>query len=529
MSNLHKRKLDDIYEKKSERTHVIFSDSDNDVENSDSDYNSEEDEDYVDISELAEMFDLTKTHVENDYPKLSRKFTKLRKKIKDKEPNIKKILKQPLLLKDRLRLIEYFDIYINIPPFSEENYGWKLKINKDFKTAKQRYKYYQEIGKEKRNKMKTIKNKLIVNPKEFTYKHRIIDLDTSNENKSIILRKFEDMETMSNDNEEHSKIKQWINCAINLPYNKIKSYPNDIKENLPRFIYNLKVTLDKELYGMNNVKEQILLYVHTKIVHPESKINLGLVGCPGCGKTAISRSLAKVLDFPFQQICFGGVKDISFLKGHSYTYVGSKAGSIVDCLTKMKYKNGILFLDEYEKISDKNDITAALLHITDPMQNSEFQDFYLGDIKIDLSYLWFIYSMNNLPQDDALKDRIFVVKVPGYDKKDKIKIIINYLLPKACKRLNKENMILIDEDTADYMVSKVSTVDDKGVRSIEKHVNNLCNKIDFCVNIGNLEKLQLSFDTKDKIKYPVKITKKMIDKMCKSKDTDEISKLMMYT
>ena len=103
----------------------------------------------------------------------------------------------------------------------------------------------------------------------------------------------------------------------------------------------------------------------------------------------------------------------------------------------MKYKNGILFLDEFDKISDNKDLCSALLHITDPIQNSEFRDKFLSDITIDLSYLWFIYSMNELPTDSALRDRIYTIEVPGYQLEDKICIVIDYLFPKALKNIKK--------------------------------------------------------------------------------------------
>ena len=101
--------------------------------------------------------------------------------------------------------------------------------------------------------------------------------------------------------------------------------------------------------------------------------------------------------------------------------------------TRMKYKNGILFLDEYEKASEKTDIASCLLHITDFQQNHDFKDNYLSDVKIDLSELWFIYSMNELPKDSALRDRLFVINVPSYKCKEKEQILTRFVVPKLYK------------------------------------------------------------------------------------------------
>lgn len=236
--------------------------------------------------------------------------------------------------------------------------------------------------------------------------------------------------------------------------------------------------------------------------------------------TAISRLLASVLNFPFEQISMGGISNPDYLKGHEYTYIGAQPGEIVKCLKRMKYKNGILFLDEFDKISDNKDICSALLHITDPMQNFEFRDKFLSDITIDLSYIWFIYSMNEYPEDVALSDRIYTIEVPGYEISDKKCIIKNYLFPKALKNINvSENSITISDTLAEYIVKeKTDYINDVGVRSLEKIVNNIVNKINFIVNHqdknGKLTGFNLSFDMKRKIKYPVELTKDIVDKFC---------------
>ena len=43
-----------------------------------------------------------------------------------------------------------------------------------------------------------------------------------------------------------------------------------------------------------------------------------------------------------------------FLKGHEYTYVGAQPGEIVKCLKRMGHKNGVIFLDELDKVSENN-------------------------------------------------------------------------------------------------------------------------------------------------------------------------------
>lgn len=247
--------------------------------------------------------------------------------------------------------------------------------------------------------------------------------------------------------------------------------------------------------------------------------------------TAISKLLASVMDFPFEQISFGGVSNPDFLKGHEYTYIGAQPGEIVKCLKRMKYKNGILFLDEYEKIADNKDLCSALLHITDPVQNSEYRDHFLSEITIDLSHLWFIYSMNSYPEDSALRDRIFSIEVPGYTVQDKINIVKKYLVPKTLKNVGLDpDSIIMSDETISTLINKVCSNSDKGVRTIEKTITDLVNKINFLANHqdeeGNLVGFNMSFDIGRKITYPLVLSQKLVSKFVKSKELSYALQMM---
>ena len=194
----------------------------------------------------------------------------------------------------------------------------------------------------------------------------------------------------------------------------------------------------------------------------------------------------------------------------------------------MEAKNGIIFLDEFEKTSGKKGISSTLLHLTDFTQNHEFRDNYLADITIDLSNIWFIYSMNSLPEDSALKDRIFTINVEGYNTKDKIQIVQNYLLPRAIKNIGRnDNDITISEENALYLINKIDKGNEnKGVRNLEKNIKDIVNKIHFLVSNKKEGILQIgfniTFDVKDIIQYPVHISKESIDRFIEDTSKDEV-------
>ena len=445
--------------------------------------------------------------------------------IEDKTITIDKLLKCKIRSKYKAEIFEWIMIYENSMPLSEERKMLRKQIFNLMETYKKEYNDYKIHKKE----IKAFEKKA----KDFNELHdiqyQILKLKTDESNKEAIYRKYMELMDKAEDmNDEFYKLKSWIQLSLQLPFDKVKAFPTFLS--VSDYLVNVKAIFDQELYGMEKVKEQLLLFIHGKLVNPEMRgCCLGLVGDPGVGKTSIARCLAKVMDFPFEQITFGGVNSAEFIRGFDYTYVGSRPGEIVRCLTRMQYKNGILFFDEYEKISQNKDVTACLLHITDFTQNNTFRDNYLHDLKIDLSSLWFIYSMNALPEDEALKDRIFCIKVDGYKELEKVRILVDYLLPKHLKNLVIDtNNILIDDAVAAYFIRKVSP-NEKGIRTMEKHLKDLLAKISFLVT--NQQTIKCSFLLPSKyfpLQYPVKITEQIIDILLKDTVANNLSHLTMY-
>lgn len=306
----------------------------------------------------------------------------------------------------------------------------------------------------------------------------------------------------------HDDIKYYIDIEV-LDYLK---YSDEIKSYLKGYKRCYKQNFAVHLYNIQVVKKQLGRYYGFTLDKSSNRRFL-LEDGTVVHNTHISRTLANILDFPFEQISMGNVNNPEILTGHQSTYVGSKPGIITSSLMKMKCKNGIIFLDEFDKIKNV-EVSNSLLHIVDSTQNSTFTDNYFGqEIKIDLSNIWFVFAMNEMPECGPLKDRLFIIKIDSYKHDEKIQITKNYLLKRICQNIGiNESDIIMNEDMTSYFIHRISKDEtNSGVRYIEKALTDFINKIVFIVNTYSTFN-NLSFSIDEKLEYPVTITKKLVDK-----------------
>ena len=422
------------------------------------------------------------------------------------------ILMEDVDIEHRVKLIELYEALKELQSASEngtpcrlEYFALRDRISTLTKRFKRRKVLKDRMSDEARRNMEQSK-KLMEDAESDVHasmETKILGLSTSQANKAVIFRKYKRMEALHDSDDEKAKLNNWLYWATKMPHDTILLNNNvDIASKL----HEVALGLEAELHGMVPVKEQILTFFNTRLANPASSGDmLALIGPPGTGKTSIARLLAKVLGVPFAQISFGGVKDASYLKGHDYTYVGSQPGQIAKCLAHMGAKNGIIFMDEFEKVAGDKNIVASLLHIVDRQQNSEYRDNYLSDLTIDLSQIWFICSMNTPPRDGALRDRLFRVCVPGYIAREKVQILQKHSLPRAITNAGlKPGSIRATDEVLSYLIDKVSP-GKSGVRVVENAVSEIIRKISFLVRIRDSHSeypFDISFVQKETARLP---------------------------
>jgi ATP-dependent Lon protease len=299
---------------------------------------------------------------------------------------------------------------------------------------------------------------------------KIVEAKMPEEAEDKVNAELNKLKMMSPMSAEASVVRSYIDWMLNVPWSKRSKVKHDLKR--------AGDILDKDHYGLDEVKERILEYLAVqKRVRKIKGPVLCLVGPPGVGKTSLGESVARATNRKFVRMALGGVRDEAEIRGHRRTYIGSMPGKLLQKMSKAGVRNPLFLLDEIDKMGTdhRGDPASAMLEVLDPEQNHAFNDHYL-EVDYDLSDVMFVCTSNTMNIPIPLLDRMEVIRIPGYTEDEKRNIAERYLAPKQIKLngLKTDEIIITSEAITDIIRYYTR---EAGVRALEREIAKVCRKM----------------------------------------------------
>ncbi len=277
---------------------------------------------------------------------------------------------------------------------------------------------------------------------------------------------------------EFDRLSRYINWMTSIPWDKRSEDVLDLTR--------AKKVLDKNHYGLDEIKDRILEYISVMKLKQEKGEGaetmrapiLCFVGLVGTGKTTIASSIAEALERKFARIPFGGMGDPLDLRGQSRMYPEAEPGKVIKSLRKTQVKNPVILLDEIDRVTDagRASIMGVLLELLDPEQNHEFIDHYI-DFPVDLSEVLFITTANNTTNiSTAVLDRLEPIGMPSYSDQEKITIGRDFMLPKIIASFGiPPGALIIEDEVWPQIVRPLGF--DAGIRTLERTIEAVARKV----------------------------------------------------
>src|ERR1700712_5822229 len=296
------------------------------------------------------------------------------------------------------------------------------------------------------------------------FKTKITEAKMPPDVEKVAMKQYERLKVMQPSSAEYTVTRTYLEWLVELPW----SIETEDKLN----IQDARDILNADHYGLEKVKKRVLEYLAVRKLKSDKKGPiLCLLGPPGVGKTSLGRSIARALGRKYERASLGGVHDEAAIRGHRRTYVGALPGQIIQKMKKVGTINPVFMMDEVDKIGHdfRGDPAAALLEVLDPEQNNTFADHYL-EIPYDLSNVMFVATANVAdPIPPPLRDRMEILEIPGYTRREKLAIARQHLIVKQIEDhgITKEQLTFEDK-AVDAVIDHYTR--EAGVRTLERQI-----------------------------------------------------------
>lgn len=169
-----------------------------------------------------------------------------------------------------------------------------------------------------------------------------------------------------------------------------------------------------------------------------------MYGAPGLGKSRFIREVAKILSLDLKLIDGGSVSSSYSIAGINPSYKAAKKGAVAEFLTDSSIANGIIFVDEMDKMSASSESNqfGPLHTLLTPETSAKFKDDFLG-FELNASHLNWAAAVNEINLiPNSIQDRFKLFEIPT-PTKDEVNIILDSILEdiKSDQTYNWSNFI----------------------------------------------------------------------------------------
>ncbi len=306
--------------------------------------------------------------------------------------------------------------------------------------------------------------------------------------KEKALKELGRLEKIPQASPETGVIRTYVDWLVSLPWKVAANDDWDIAQ--------AAKILDEDHYGLPKVKDRIIEYMAVRKLSQNLRAPiLCFVGPPGVGKTSLGKSIARAMGRKFIRMSLGGIRDEAEIRGHRRTYVGALPGRILQNMKTAGEVNPVFMLDEIDKVGAdfRGDPSSALLEVLDPEQNNTFSDHYL-EVPYDLSKVIFITTANIEDTIIApLRDRMEIIRLPGYTEEEKLHIATGYLVPRQLKQHGLEDgRLVINDEVLRELVRRYTR--EAGVRNLEREIGTMCRKVARAIAEGKTDKVEITLE-----------------------------------
>lgn len=262
----------------------------------------------------------------------------------------------------------------------------------------------------------------------------------------------------------------------------------------PIDIWEAKLTLNRELFGLESVKQRILETIiqvnRTKTV---PAYGILLTGPAGVGKSQLANITAKLLGMPWYSLDMSMIANVEALTGTPRLYMNARPGAIMQAITTAGSPSVMFLLNELDKshyMAEGGDPSMALLSLLDHLG---FTDNYY-ECTIPTDDIYTVATANDVDKiSSSVRSRFSVIELEDYTPDEKFVICRDFVIPKVMEKLR------MHPEECSFSDSVIARIVEKhqhqtGCRELEQEAEHLLSRALYILETTDTDSVEFTAD-----------------------------------